>query len=443
MQITKLKVWNFRSFGPVETIIPLNDMSILIGSNSTGKTTAMQALIKLFGVHSKERELIRSDFHVPPTVNPSEMLEASLYIEAVIGFPELDGGLNAETGAIPPLFHQMIVNSPGETPYIRIRLSATWQRGNTPEGDIDSKLVFITVAENEEVSEENMITVKSHQRSLIQAFYVPAMRDPKSQLKNDSGTILYRLFKAIKWTDGLSDSLKTKSTEVNELFTNEPGITTIGALIKDHWKDFHDDIKYSEAELGFSESELANVLKSVTISFKPTDDERNYTVEELGDGLRSLFYISLVSALLKLESNCATMPAGSGIEIDCAAIPALTLLALEEPENHLAPHLLGRVINLLQNVSEQSNAQVIISTHTPAVVKRVDPESIRYFKMMNDEVRTCVKSIVLPPSPGEAFKYLKEAVKAYPELYFAKLVILGEGDSEELILEKTLQAMNV
>jgi predicted ATP-dependent endonuclease of OLD family len=443
MRITKLKVCNFRSFGPVETVIPLNDMSVLIGSNSTGKTTAMQALIKLFGVYSKDREVVRSDFHVPPTVNPCEMNDASLSIEAVIEFPELYDRANGETGAIPPLFHQMIVSRPGETPYVRIRLSATWNRGNTPEGDIDSKLVFITVAENEDISEETKIPVKSHQRSLIQAVYVPAMRDPKSQIKNESGTILYRLFKAIRWTDGLSDSLKAKSEEVNELFANEPGVNTIGAFIKDHWKDFHDDVKYSEAELGFSETELANVLKRVKISFKPTDEERSCAVEELGDGLRSLFYISLVSALLKLESSCATMEADSGIEIDCSAIPALTILALEEPENHLAPHLLGRVIGLLQNVSEQPNAQVVISTHTPAVVRRVDPENIRYFRMMNDEVRTCVKSITLPPSTGDAFKYVKEAVKAYPELYFAKLVILGEGDSEELIIEKTLQAMNV
>lgn len=37
---------------------------------------------------------------------------------------------------------------------------------------------------------------------------------------------------------------------------------------------------------------------------------------------------------------------------------------------------------------------------------------------------------------SEQYKYIKEAIRAYPELYFAKLVILGEGESEELILPK-------
>lgn len=401
-------------------------MSIFIGSNSTGKTTAMQALVKLFGVYTKDRELMRADFHVPPGVNPEDLAATELYIEAVIEFNELQAADNTVAGCIPQLFNQMIINGQGERPYVRVRLSATWQRGNTPDGDIDDKLEFITVSESETITDGARVPVKSHQRSLIQAFYVPAMRDPRTQLKNDSGTILYRFFKAVKWTPGLTETLKTKSEEVNGLFTSQPGVQTVENLIKDQWKDFHDDIKYSDAGLGFSATELEKVLKRVEVYFRPTPEERSYTVDQLGDGLRSLFYIALVSALLKLEADYTSMTAESGIEIDCTSIPVLTIMALEEPENHLAPHLLGRVIRLLQNVSNQPNAQVIISSHTPMVLQRVEPENILYFRILNPELRTCVKTIELPSSASAAFKYIKEAVKAYPELYFAKLVILGE-----------------
>ena len=443
MQITKLKISNFRSFGPAETTIPFKEMSIFIGSNSAGKTTAMQALIKIFGVYSKDRELVRTDFHLPPGINPEEISDSNLYVEAVIEFDELQTAGNTGTGCIPQLFHQMVVNGQGEKPYVRVRLTATWQRGNTPDGDIDSRLEFITVAESETITDDSLIAVKSHQRSLIQAFYVPAMRDPRTQLKNDSGTILYRIFKAVKWSPGLTDTLKVKSEEVNGLFINEPGVQTVEGCIRDQWKAFHDDIKYSNTGFGFSATELEKVLKRVEVYFTPTHEERSYTVEQLGDGLRSLFYIALISAMLKLEASYASMTAEAGIEIDCTLIPALTVMALEEPENHLAPHLLGRVIGLLQNVSNQPNAQVLITSHTPAVLQRVDPENILYFRMLNQELQTSVKAIRLPLSTSEAFKYIKEAVRAYPELYFAKLVILGEGDSEELILAKTLQAMNV
>lgn len=55
-----------------------------------------------------------------------------------------------------------------------------------------------------------------------------------------------------------------------------------------------------------------------------------------------------------------------------------------------------------------------------------------------------VKSITLPAkeSSEDQYKYIKEAVRAYPELYFAKLVILGEGDSEEIIIPKYWEAKN-
>ncbi|WP_425061472.1 hypothetical protein SCACP_28630 [Sporomusa carbonis] len=94
---------------------------------------------------------MRADFHVPPGVNPEELIETELYIEAVIGFAELQNTGGTGTGCIPQLFHQMVVNGQGQAPYVRIRLSATWQRGNTPEGDIDSRLEFITVAESEPI----------------------------------------------------------------------------------------------------------------------------------------------------------------------------------------------------------------------------------------------------------------------------------------------------
>jgi predicted ATP-dependent endonuclease of OLD family len=42
----------------------------------------------------------------------------------------------------------------------------------------------------------------------------------------------------------------------------------------------------------------------------------------------------------------------------------------------------------------------------------------------------------LPEDADEQAKYISEAVKAYPEIYFAKLVVLGEGDSEQVILPK-------
>jgi hypothetical protein len=124
--------------------------------------------------------------------------------------------------------------------------------------------------------------------------------------------------------------------------------------------------------------------------------------------------------------------------------PILTIVALEEPENHIAPHLLGKLVGNLRNIAGKHNAQAIMTSHSPAIVKRVDPENLRYFRMDKDLLASKVRSITLPEKENaqDQYKYIKEAVRAYPELYFAKLVILGEGDSEEIILPKYWEVLN-
>lgn len=82
-----------------------------------------------------------------------------------------------------------------------------------------------------------------------------------------------------------------------------------------------------------------------------------------------------------------------------------------------------------------------MTSHSPAIVKRVEPTNIRYFRICKEHGCTKVNSIILPDEEKEAeqFKFVKEAVLAYPELYFAKLVVLGEGDSEEIIIKKMIE----
>jgi hypothetical protein len=83
---------------------------------------------------------------------------------------------------------------------------------------------------------------------------------------------------------------------------------------------------------------------------------------------------------------------------------------------------------------------VVISSHTPAIVKRIDPENIRHLRIDSAFHQSVVSEIVLPDKEDDAFKYVKEAVRNYPELYFAKLAVLGEGDSEEVVFSALARA---
>jgi len=96
----------------------------------------------------------------------------------------------------------------------------------------------------------------------------------------------------------------------------------------------------------------------------------------------------------------------------------------------------------LKDVAKKNSVHAIISTHSSSTLIRVEPEQVRYFRRINNK-QVNIRSITLPESNAEAGKYVREAVKAYPELYFARFVVLGEGDSESIILPKLAEASDL
>ncbi|WP_445430703.1 ATP-dependent nuclease [Chryseobacterium indoltheticum] len=435
MKISSLKINGFRSFGSSNINIPINEHLVgFVGLNSSGKTTTLEALRKLFGQSLADRELTRKDFHIGKDEKVDEITERELSIEAVIDFS------NDEKDSIPHFFSNMVVDDEGANPYIRIRLEATWKKSDLiPEGEIEAKTYFIKVPEGEKESDENKPSYPSHFKSLIQIMYVPAIRRPAEQLKFASGSILFRVLKKIKWDDAFKSKFDEKIEEINAEFKGLPEFNTVQTSITGFWQQFHKDNRYKDATLSFGGSDFDSILKKLEISFSPTGIHKPYKIDELGEGYRSLFYLTLVCALLDIEEKLADEEDKENIGINR---PLLTILAIEEPENHIAPQLLGRVIKILKTIAGQENSQVFLSSHTPAIVKRLNPESILHFRI-TEKYETEVNEILLPEKTDEAYKYVKEAVHNYPELYFAKLVVIGEGDSEEVIFNRMMEVMDV
>lgn len=122
--------------------------------------------------------------------------------------------------------------------------------------------------------------------------------------------------------------------------------------------------------------------------------------------------------------------------------PIFTIIALEEPENSLSPHYLGRIVNALKAVTEHQDAQALIATHAPTMLRRVSPEQIRYLRLDSNRTSS-IKCIRLPEKSDEAYKFVREAVQAFPEIYFSRMVVLGEGDSEEIVLPRIFSAKGI
>ena len=438
MHLSKIKIRNYRCFGDSEQTINVSDLTSFIGTNSSGKTTALLALNCLFSSNSSDRILRREDFYLPKNVSPESITSQNLYIETIFTFDKSeDSSLDEKT--IPIFYNHFVVDEPGGTPYLRIRLEATWEKSNNIDGAIESHVYYITCPESEAISENSKKCANRKDLDRIRVLYVPAIRDPSKQLKLASGTILRQIMDSIIWSDETRNNVKNKIEEINNLFLDERGVSMLDASIHDQWKEYDSDVRYTNAKLYFCGMDVETSLRKSEVIFSPSISERKCTIDDMSDGLRSLFYISLVDSLLDIEAK-ANKESSENITPPAFSFesPILTIIALEEPENHIAPHLLGKLISNLNEISQKKNAQVILTSHSPSILKRIDPGDLRYFRIDAETYSTEVHSILLPDKEklSVQYKFIKEAVKAYPELYFAKLVILGEGDSEEIILPK-------
>lgn len=427
MKLTQLKLENFRSFGPFAETIDFNSITGLIGHNSAGKTAILSAIRVLLG----NLRLKQSDFHC---VNEQSIEHIEMKIEARFDFFDSSES-QEECGetSIPTFFETLTIQNEGENPYIRIVLDAKWTPSNSPEGDIDSSISFITSSDDD----TKRVPMTAFFRSKIDVIYIPAIRNPYEQLNNAAGTILWRLLKQINWKESDKLDISQKIDSLDRAISDQDGISLIEETISAQWKIYHNDNRFSDAKIKFGSTDLNKILKKLEVEFSPGPHNRSYKIGDLGDGLQSLFYFSLIDAFLKTEEKGLKEISKNIDENDRTlnvSPPELTILLVEEPENHINPQLLGNALSNLRSISKNENSQVVFTSHNPSVVKRIDPEEIRHVRMESLFESSVVNKLVLPDKESDAYKYVKNAVIAYPELYFSSLIILGEGDSEEIII---------
>lgn len=436
MYIEKLSLTNFRCFGSAATTIDLKSgLTTLVGVNGAGKTAVLQALQRLFGITGEQRRLRRQDFHIP-SVEPAAPAQRTLVLEAILAFPELDaGGPNA--GAIPEFFHQMAADEAGRLK-CRLRLEAAWTDDGSLEGTIEQK--YWAVRTLGAFAEADCIEMKALDRARIQMIYVPASRDGASQV---TAFLRGRLWRAINWSQGVRQTFSDAGSTLNGAFAAESAVDMVVGAVTRRWQQVHTagtdaTPLFRPIDLRFQE-----FIRKVEVVFRPDEAGRERALDELSDGQRSLFHLAMTAATLDVEASIAANPAGPGFQPGGVPLPALTLIAVEEPENNLAPFYLSRIVRQIEELTAGPRAQAIISSHSASILARVDPSQVRHFRLNPADRSAQVRAISLPPDQEEASKFVREAVRTYPELYFARFVVLGEGASEEVVLPRLAEAMGL
>jgi putative ATP-dependent endonuclease of OLD family len=495
MYISSVTLKGFRCFGATErTKVELEPgMNAFIGANGTGKTALLQALLRLFGSTQSERRIRPEDFYVRPDEKIEDVSQRKLWVEARLEFPEL---LNGESPEVAPFLRNTVIRS-DEPPFIRARLQADWYRDGTIDGSIEEQIEWIRSGEEnvEEIDDDQITRMKPYERSQIRVEYIPAQRDVASQIRRKSGSVVSELIRAVQWTEDTEDQVSDATDQMRKAVGEEPAIEQINNRLQAEWGALHDGTYDQNPTLHVVEEDFRDLVRNMTVSFEPTATGKAHSAEALSDGLRSLFHLSMLLSHhnLLMSLPLSTQESGSGTteEVSGTAaepppdsekisdgnpsgddseesdqndstdsseqlvfdkeeleIPQHVTFALEEPENHLAPYYLSRITEQLRDLSGSSRVQSVLTSHSASTLERISPKEVRYFRLESteDHRTAAIQQICLPDEENSEIsdtnvKYIREAVRAHPELYFARFIVFAEGDSEEVVLPHLAEAL--
>ncbi|HHX6879221.1 ATP-dependent nuclease [Metapseudomonas otitidis] len=441
MRIESITLSSFRCFGPDPTTVPISsEITAVVGPNAAGKTALLHALSKMFGVSREQRTVMRSDFHLGAEDDPDDREAKDLFIDVLIGLPELaDGTATPET--IAPSFRHMQIEREGESPVCRLRLEARWEDDGTVEGEVAQDLFWVDTLDDDPV-ENQCHPVSASDRGLIQFYYTPASRDAAAQVRATAGALAARLLRAIEWSSETEEAVQETAENLATAFEGESAIAAIGKALQARWSGLHDDVVDTKPRLSLVSRRFEEIVNKIAVIFEQGPDGQERGLDALSDGQQSLFYFALAAAVFDLERKVVDGTV-EGFRDDTLRIPALTLFGLEEPENHLSPYFLARIIRQVRSLTDAGSAQAIVTSHSPAVLSRVNPREVRYCRCDPKTRVSSVKKIKIPAGTGEAAKFVRGAMLAYPELYFARFVLLVEGDSERIVLPPLAEALDL
>jgi len=279
MRLHKIYISGFKSISneSPQTLMLDSSLTTLIGHNGTGKSTALEALNKLFSTDSNLRGLSKNDFNVPSV----EQADTSkhLVIEAWFDFPKL----NKDNAEIPYLLNQMVATDDSGSLLFRVRLEGSLTFDYNPTGEVEEDIW--TVSSTKKIlNDEDKNRLSGAIRSAIQVNYIPANRDPLIQLKYSSKAILGRLLKAIRWTDVEKESFEKKASDLNTVAKKSPALKQLSEAIDTSWKSIYKGRYLKDADLNFPLSNIDEVLKLLQLHFNSDESGNKMDTSLLSDG---------------------------------------------------------------------------------------------------------------------------------------------------------------
>lgn len=402
MYLSILRLWNFRKYfacadnKPGLEIHFREGVNVLIGENDSGKTAIVDAIRYVLRTQSGEFiQFDDKDFYQDPAGNRKDEFK----IECVFdGINEQDAGL----------FWEWLSWSEDKTKY----LLKVWLYVKRKDN-----VIMPTFSAGIEGQTDRM---DSEARELLKVVYFKPLRDAltdmthgyKSRLAQILGA--HELFKTEKDVQGnitkhkLETDYEKLKKEIENYFkiggSGESITSEINSFLREHFLLNGDP---RNAEIKLTGGELTEILRLLDL-----------IMEGNKSGLGTLNLLCIAAEMLLFNNQKK----------------GLKLALVEELEAHLHPQYQLRLIEYIS--SQEKNEQFILSTHSITLTSKIKLANMIMLKG-NDAFPMSSEYTKMKPADYRFLERFLDATKA--NLFFAKGLIMVEGDAENLLIPAIAQ----
>jgi ABC-type cobalamin/Fe3+-siderophores transport system ATPase subunit len=416
MRISRIQIQNFRSIQVLDLELP--PICAVIGPNNAGKSNLLEALRRVLG----KPWLRVGDFDEDDVYgrDPKRDITIVLTLEPPAQYQKYKGGPTTDIVGLKYEYTRYKLGSAkGQR---RLEKSCLNSDGDTPT------VLAKAPKKGEKHQYAPVVGVPDEVQDQVPLIYLGSPRRLADQLPGGKYSLLRQLFDDID--KDFNDPTQTVSV------TKWDGSTAVVPR-RERFADLMEQLLTLLKTQPFTELEASIKKKAlIQLGFDPVAD-----AGKLGlffgpfDSLQ--FYHNLEMRVQETGFSISATELGDGVQnaIVMAILRAFeerrkqgAIILIEEPEMFLHPQMQRSLYRTLRNIGKTN--QVIYSTHSPHFVSIPDYQDIALVR--RDASGTYVTRSTLPTDAKRRQRLIKEMDPERSELFFARALILVEGDTEKL-----------
>lgn len=404
--VDTVRIAGLRGLQNIEMSLP--KVTVLIGTNNSGKTSILKALHLALGEYS--RYLTTEDFHI----DTAEQRSSQIVVDVRIVPVEAQGKRQKtfEEEWVQEFEDRIRADTEGSQFHgIRTIVRPDALRGGF---QIDRLVLDRWPSFDSWLTEPNIARTRQTKRyDLLPFISIDAQRDIYHEL-NEKTSFVGRILSSVEYAADDVKKLEGMIAAINaEAVENSAPLSSL--------KQHLDSLKHSFGGTGAAEvtpfpKKLRDLSKRFSVHFGNTTST-SFSMEYHGMGTRSWASMLAVKAFSDLQARKHRDEAN----------PFHPIIAAEEPEAHLHPNAQRALFSQLSD----SVGQVVISTHSPYLAGMCGLESLR--SIASPGGRKQCRQLVSSLDPEDRNVLHREVMRNRGEILFARAAIIFEGVTEEQI----------